>query len=117
MRLSSIGFLLVCLACSSCTTANQSQVESKTYQIYAYPVAASQPAEHVVVVFQTSQAYKTMAAFKAFMASLPKGSYVDWDTGCIRFTHLPVGSEKISVEALKTFAKSKGITFRYTFGW
>ena len=117
MRLLSIGFLLVCLACSSCTTTTQSKVEGKAYQIYSYPVAASQPTEHVVVVFQTSQAYNTIAAFKAFMASLPKGSYVDWDTGCIRFTHLPVGSDKISIEALKTFAKSKGITFRYTFGW
>ena len=90
---------------------------SHELQLVVYPISDSEPEEHIVIVQGATHAYRTVKDLKAFMASLKDGSVVAWSTGCIKYTHLPVGSEKISIEALKAFAKSEGIVFKYYCGW
>ena len=110
--------LIVCGFIASISHSEPNPVSfSSKLQLVVYPIANSQTKEHVVIIPGAPHAYRTVEDLKAYMASLKDGSVVEWSTGCIKYTHLPVGTDKISIDALKAYAKSEGVTFNYLFGW
>lgn len=60
---------------------------------------------------------KTVAEFKEAVESLPRGAELFWDSGCIRYDHLPVAGSPAKIEELQRFCAARGVAFKYVCGW
>ncbi|MCX6904997.1 MAG: hypothetical protein NTW03_16265, partial [Verrucomicrobia bacterium] len=55
--------------------------------------------------------FGTLEAFKAFIVTLPPGSVVLWDSGCIRYEMIPLAHSDMSIQDFKAYCKQHAITF------
>jgi hypothetical protein len=60
-----------------------------------------------------TQKLRTLEDYKAFIATLPSGTVLHWDSGCIGYVWMPMSDEKVTVEDFKQFAKRHGVTFEH----
>jgi hypothetical protein len=55
--------------------------------------------------------FKTVAALKKFIASLPEGTMLEWAPGCKRQGDEPLLSSEEEMEDFKSYCQHKGIKF------
>jgi hypothetical protein len=55
--------------------------------------------------------FHSMASFKEFLSTLPPGSTLEWDPGCIRYGDEPLLSSREELEDFRTFCADKKIKF------
>ena len=56
---------------------------------------------------------ETVENFKAAVRTLPRGTEIVWDSGCLIFETLPVAGPQATLAELQQFAAAHGVTFRY----
>jgi hypothetical protein len=59
------------------------------------------------------QRFGTIEEFKAFIAALPSGSVVHWDSGCIRYAVIPLAHSSMSIADFKDYCGQHGVRFEY----
>jgi hypothetical protein len=65
--------------------------------------------EFIFVIGNTG--FKTVASLKKFLSSLPPGSTLEWDPGCLRMGNEPLLSSKQELEEFKAFCAESKIKF------
>lgn len=60
-----------------------------------------------------TQRFGALEDFKAFIATLPPGSVVHWDSGCIRYEIIPLAHSHVSIQDFKEYCKQRGVKFEY----
>ena len=71
----------------------------------------SQPWALAFVV--AKQRFGTIEEFKAFIATLPPGSVVRWDSGCIRYEIVPLAHSEMSIQDFTAYCKRHSVTFEH----
>jgi hypothetical protein len=59
------------------------------------------------------QRFGTIEEFKAYILTLPAGSVVHWDSGCIRYERIPLAHSDMSIQEFKEYCKQRGVTFNH----
>jgi len=57
--------------------------------------------------------FGTLEDFKAFVVTLPPGSVLRWDSGCIRYEKIPLAHSDATIQEFKDYCKQHGVTFEY----
>ena len=60
--------------------------------------------------------FGTLEDFKAFVATLPSGSVLRWDSGCIRYEKIPLAHSDTTIQEFQDYCKQHGVTFEYIVG-
>ena len=60
-----------------------------------------------------TQRFGTLEDFKAFIVTLPPGSVVHWDSGCIRYEVVPLAHSEMSIQDFTAYCKQHGVTFEH----
>jgi hypothetical protein len=55
----------------------------------------------------------TLQELKEFIASLPPGSTIKWDSGCIVYSVVPLKDSDLTIDAFTDYCKEHGIKFQY----
>lgn len=55
--------------------------------------------------------FHSLASFKEFLSTLPPGSILEWDPGCIRYGDEPLLSSREELEDFRAFCSDKKIKF------
>jgi hypothetical protein len=63
------------------------------------------------------QRFTTLPEFKTFIESLPPGSIVAWDSGCIRYETIPLLDSGMTIQAFKDYCKEHAVEFRFICGY
>ena len=63
------------------------------------------------------QRFTDLQEFKEFIQSLPSGSILAWDSGCIRYETIPLLNSAMPVQAFTDYCKKYGVEFRYIHGY
>ncbi|MCC6821487.1 MAG: hypothetical protein IT579_12205 [Verrucomicrobia subdivision 3 bacterium] len=68
-------------------------------------------------IFQIGkQRFTALQEFKAFIQSLPPGSIVAWNTGCILYETIPLLHSDMTIHTFKDYCQDYGVEFRYICG-
>ena len=90
---------------------------SSTYVVHAIHARSDDTGPRVTFKVGEQQ-FVELEEFKAFIRSLPPGSIVWWDTGCLRhYKTIPLLPSDMTIQSFKDYCKENGVTFRYTSGW
>ncbi len=60
-----------------------------------------------------TQRFGTLEEFKTFIATLPPGSVVHWDSGCIGYEMMPLAHSNMSVEEFSSYCQQHGVKFEH----
>jgi len=60
------------------------------------------------------QRFSTLEQFKQFIRTLPRGSTVQWSSGCVRYDSIPLAQSDMSIEAFQDYCNQYGVTFVYS---
>ena len=60
-----------------------------------------------------TQRFGTLESFKAFVETLPPGSVVHWDSGCIRYEIIPLAHSEMTIQDFVDYCKQHGVTFEH----
>jgi len=102
LHLSFVLFLAGC-ANSRLVIRNCSPPGKRTYERQIFLVAGRE--------------FSEIEDFKLFVRSLPRGSSLLWDSGCIGYKTIPLLHSDMSIEQFRQYCTQNGITFRHEFGW
>lgn len=58
-----------------------------------------------------NQRFGTLEDFKAFVVTLPPGSVLRWNSGCIGYNMMPLAYSDMTIQAFTDFCREHGITF------
>jgi hypothetical protein len=102
---------LIALATLSCA-ADQHPM---AYRLNYHHPSGGGPNDYVMILAGAD--YTARDAFLAAVAKLPPRSRLTWDSGCIGFDDIPLGSApRMSIAAFKAFCRDRGIRFDYRCG-
>jgi len=59
------------------------------------------------------QRFGTIEEFTVFITTLPAGSVVHWDSGCIRYEMIPLAHSDTTIQEFKDYCKQHGVRFEY----
>ena len=77
------------------------------YQLELVYIFEANPTEFVFLVGKVG--FKSVASLKNFLRTLPPGSTLEWDPGCIRFGGEPLLSSAQDMEDFKAFCAANKI--------
>ena len=60
---------------------------------------------------------ETTEDFKAAVLTLPRGTELFWDSGCIMYRALPVAGPRATIVELQQFCAEHGVRFVHSFGY
>jgi hypothetical protein len=55
--------------------------------------------------------------FLSWIASLPKGTKLRWNSGCFYYENLPLEDSSMKMSEFKSFCSGHGIVFTWTYGY
>ena len=100
------GIVLV-LAIACFATLAPAGAEPATHEMSLVYIFESDTPEYVFVIGQAG--FKTVAALKGYLATLPRGSGLKWAPGCKRMGGEPLLSSEREMEDFRAFLKEHGI--------
>jgi hypothetical protein len=109
LRRSSIALLLVFVILSGIQAQEPETQKPATYRLELVYIFESTKTEYIFVIGNSG--FKTVVSLKAFIASLPPGSALEWAPGCIRFGDEPLLSSEEEMNSFQVFCLEKGIKF------
>jgi hypothetical protein len=61
--------------------------------------------------------FGTLEDFKAFVAALPPGAVVRWNSGCFRYEMIPLAHSEMTIRDFKVYCGQHGVEFQYVCGY
>jgi hypothetical protein len=111
-----LAFLLAALPLGIVGCAHQAPSQTKAVYVVhgARPDADNSQTWHPKAFRVGDQRFGTIEEFKAFIAALPAGSVVRWNSGCIRYEMIPLAHSDTSIQEFKRYCEQHGVTFEYS---
>jgi hypothetical protein len=114
-----------------CATGTHSHSPTEMVAVAARPMSQGRASAHVVQntsargqnifgrqIFAVGERrFTTLAEFKTFIESLPPGSVVKWDSGCISFKTIPLLDSDMTIKAFKEYCKEHDVRFVFICGY
>ncbi len=102
--------LLASLLLTSCAT-------NKPLAVYRLDCSIHQVEGPMSITHIRHDVYASLPALKAAVSRLPAGSRLVWDTGCIGFTEIPMGTApRMRIPEFKKYCRNHRIKFEYSCG-
>jgi len=61
--------------------------------------------------------FTTSSEFLSWVASLPQGTTLHWDSGCFMFSHLPLEGSTMTMDEFKRFCVDHQVEFTWRYGY
>ncbi|HWX20572.1 MAG TPA: hypothetical protein VN578_11795 [Candidatus Binatia bacterium] len=105
----------VVLALSGC--ASRRSPTTKTVRIHEAAPDADNAQQWPLAFKVGTRRFGTLQDFKAFVAALPPGSVVRWNSGCFRYEMIPLAHSEMTIRDFKEYCGQHGVEFQYVSGY
>jgi hypothetical protein len=107
-----LSIILLFAALPVCAQGNEQEQPPQSppkYEMSLVYIFESDSPEFIFVIGNAG--FRSVAALKKFLESLPSGSTLQWSPGCIRMGGEPLLSSQLEMEVFKAFCVERGIKF------
>lgn len=101
--------ILLCAITSTPAQEHEQPPPPPKYRMELVHVCDGATSEFIFVI--GNGGFKSVAALKNFLSTLPAGSILEWAPGCLRMGHEPLLSSEQEMEDFKAFCAERQINF------